>query len=438
MGKKSGPKAPNYAAAAEAQGQASLALTDKQTAQNRPDVYTPWGSQTWTNEGGDKWTSRVTLSPQEQASLDSQMAIQQGRSDAAKELLGQATDAFQTPMNWNNLPSRAGNVQAGNLGPNPNLDPNSANDSFNAGRGVTGAFMFGQGNNPNAIRERAQEAVWQMQKPALDQRRESTEVQLANQGLARGSEAWNREMQRLDDSEARARLSAVEAGRQEADMLFGQGIQGVDQANRIAGQEYQQNMGQAGFENQADQMEFDNAIRAAQMGDNRALQQLQMKIAAGNFANMNRQGAISEETMRRGQTLNELNALLTGQQVNMPTMPNQPNSTAGRAETPDLLGAAGMQYQSNLDRYNAQMGGLNNLLGIGQSAAFMFSDARLKEDIQPTGGSIGGVPVVYYRYRGLPGLRVGVIAQDVLRVKPHAVALDPSGYLMVNYLELAR
>jgi hypothetical protein len=62
-----------------------------------------------------------------------------------------------------------------------------------------------------------------------------------------------------------------------------------------------------------------------------------------------RQQAIAEEAQRRGMSLNELNALLSGTQVSMPQMPGQPNTTAGVSQAPNLLGAAGMQGQYGLN-----------------------------------------------------------------------------------------
>lgn len=373
MGKKSGPPAPDYTAAAKAQGDASMANTQLQTEVNRPDIITPWGNQTWSEGTDNKWTQTTTLSPEEQQALDSQQRIQQGRSEGAETLLGQAVGNFQNPMDWNNLPDRSGNVEAGDLK----------------------AFSFGGSGD---YRQRAQDAVWQLQKPMLDQERGALESQLANQGLARGSEAWNNEMRRMDDKTARAQLQAIDSGRAESNQAFGQDLS------------------------------------AGQFNNNTVLQELQAAIQAGGFNNTNRQGAVGEQTLQRGQTLNELNALLTGQQVNMPTMPTY--NAAGKAETPNLLGAAQNQYDASLDAYNARQAGIGSLVGGLSSAAMMFSDARLKEDIHYTGASIGGVPVVHYRYRGLPGRRIGVIAQDALRIRPSAVSMHASGYLMVDYSEL--
>ena len=79
-------------------------------------------------------------------------------------------------------------------------------------------------------------------------------------------------------------------------------------------------------------------------------------------ANMNqvRQQAIAEQAQQRGMSLNELNALLSGQQVNMPSFPSF--NVSQQAQAPQYLEAAGMQYDAALDAFNAQQGGLGGLM----------------------------------------------------------------------------
>lgn len=62
-----------------------------------------------------------------------------------------------------------------------------------------------------------------------------------------------------------------------------------------------------------------------------------------------------------------------------------------------------------------------------------FSDARLKEDIAPVGKLNDGQNVYSYRYKGDPVPRIGLLAQEVERVHPEAVAEHPSGFKMVDY-----
>jgi len=131
-------------------------------------------------------------------------------------------------------------------------------------------------------------------------------------------------------------------------------------------------------------------------------------------------------------SLNEMNALLSGQQVQMPNMPTF--NAAGRAETPNIMGAMQNQYDAQLGAYNAQQAGFNNLLGAGAqlgSAAFMFSDRRLKSNIKRVGTHAIGVGIYEYTMMGMS--QRGVIAQEVQAVRPDLVKRHASGYLTVNY-----
>lgn len=69
-------------------------------------------------------------------------------------------------------------------------------------------------------------------------------------------------------------------------------------------------------------------------------------------------------------------------------------------------------------------------------AAFGFSDRDLKTDIHEIGETHSGFPLYTFRYRweGPMSMRIGVMAQDVEKTRPHAVIHTPVGR-MVNYLE---
>lgn len=392
MGKKSSPPPPDYTAAAERTAQSSRENTDAQTWANRPTVNTPWGQQSWqANQQTDPatgrpvtaWTQNITLTPQQQAALDSQQRIGQGRSNAAETLLGQATQNFQRPTDWN-----------------------SFNPMFNFGMGgQEGGIKRQMSQTPGGLANQAMEATWAAQQPTFDRRRAQTESQLANMGLARGSEAWNEEAQRLNQSEDAGRLSAFQTGMGVQNQMFGQNLQADQFANQAQGQQFGQN---ANFQNQL--MQF------------------------GGYQNQLRQQQIAEEMQRRGQPLNELNALLSGQQVNMPQQPGFQN--AGRSDTTNYSGAAQNQYQGSLDRYNSGQQGLQGLLqGAGSigSMAMMFSDARLKDVLGPLTRLRNGLRVWLYYNRLTKRLEAGLIAQEVAAVRPAAVAVHPSGYLMINY-----
>lgn len=90
------------------------------------------------------------------------------------------------------------------------------------------------------------------------------------------------------------------------------------------------------------------------------------------------------------------------------------------------------------------LGGVNSILGGGSGgsgggllntamAAYnFFSDARLKTNIEHVGYA-GELPIYAYSYGDDPAVYEGVMAQDVLRLKPEAIVFDDNGYMRVNY-----
>lgn len=108
-GKNDSPPPPDYEGAARAQAEASREITEQQTVANRPTQITPWGTVSWDREQQwdpatgqmlNEWTQRVELTPEQQAALDAQQNIQQGRSELAQSLLGRAQDEFGDQMDW--------------------------------------------------------------------------------------------------------------------------------------------------------------------------------------------------------------------------------------------------------------------------------------------------------------------------------------------------
>jgi hypothetical protein len=155
-----------------------------------------------------------------------------------------------------------------------------------------------------------------------------------------------------------------------------------------------------------------------------------------------RQQALQEQAYLRNEPLNTLSAVRTGSQVTGPQFVNSFNqaTTAG----PDLLGAAGMQYNAQMGDFNAKQAAQANLnqgiFSLG-SAGIARSDIRTKENIKHIGWLPNGLPVYTYDYkpefRDDPfaghGKHIGVMAQEVELVKPEAVITDVDGYKMVNY-----
>lgn len=73
----------------------------------------------------------------------------------------------------------------------------------------------------------------------------------------------------------------------------------------------------------------------------------------------------------------------------------------------------------------------------GSTSAGDYSDVRLKTDISRIGTTKGGLPVYTYRYKAGGPMRMGVMAQEVEKVKPEAVTHDAAGWKKVDYSRLA-
>ena len=86
----------------------------------------------------------------------------------------------------------------------------------------------------------------------------------------------------------------------------------------------------------------------------------------------------------------------------------------------------GMKKKNRL--FQSMMGGGN----VGN----LFSDIRLKENIERTGISKSGIPTYEFNYIGGTNRYSGAMAQDLLAMNSDAVSLDVSGYYKVNYNDI--
>jgi GH24 family phage-related lysozyme (muramidase) len=76
---------------------------------------------------------------------------------------------------------------------------------------------------------------------------------------------------------------------------------------------------------------------------------------------------------------------------------------------------------------------LSTSMGLGaMGLGLLFSDERLKEDIQPIGKTFDGLTIHKFRYKGDPTPHVGMLAQEVEKKHPEAVA-TVNGYKAVDY-----
>jgi hypothetical protein len=111
----------------------------------------------------------------------------------------------------------------------------------------------------------------------------------------------------------------------------------------------------------------------------------------------------------------------------------QATINANMATTIQQIQAGVSNTQTKAQSKSSTLGTLGSL-ALGALA--IFSDARLKTDIQRIGTRRDGIGIYSFRFASdESGQRyMGVLAQEVARVRPEAVVQDPqTGWLAVNY-----
>lgn len=384
---KKAPKAPDYAAAAQAQGAADKAVAQYQTAMDRPTQVSPDGSVTWqlrpgadpNNPQAGDWIQTTSLSGQNQAIYDKQqqnnLALQGLGSTAigqAQNVLGQQFNPsltnFQTPQGLQqsnvNLPQYQGQMFEGQgpqqtLNQFQNIDENASRYSDEAARALYDKqtqFLgerFGQATDA----ERSRLASMGLQEGteaytrALDQMQRNQNAAYQTAALDATLQGYNVGSQQLGDLLA-ARQSNM--GLQQG--IFGQGQQQFQNQLSAYGANQQERTNQ--FQGGATQYSMDQAERQAQA---------QNQIQLANQAAAQRQQQFNEEAYKRSLPINEISALLSGGGVNMPQFSGFAPSAGFNA--PDSLGATQAQYNAQMGAYNAQQQQKGSLLGGGLSLA---------------------------------------------------------------------
>ncbi len=195
MGKDAGspPPAPDYKGAAEATGASNLEAVRAQTAANRINQYTPYGSLEYNKDPNSKdadggWSSTLKLSQEQQQLLDQQNKTSLGLSGLADKGLSYVDQTLQHQITGNDLPA----------------------DMVNPGQ--TG-----------------QDALMARFQPMMDQSNNALRTQLANQGIMEGSEAFTNAMRTQNQSENDMRMQAALNG-----INVGQNAQSQQLATKLA------------------------------------------------------------------------------------------------------------------------------------------------------------------------------------------------------------
>lgn len=300
MGGKSAPPTPDYAAAAAEQARSSREVTEQQTWANRPTQITPFGTQSWSNT--PEWDPTT-----------GQYLNKWTQTTSLTPDLQQAADAQGRVTNQR---SQLASDLTGRL----QSEMGSPMDWSNLPE-TGGAVAAPEYGDLNAFRQKQEDNLYSRATSRLDpqwqQRQDALRNQLYSAGVKEGDAGYERAMANFNrdrnDAYDQARTSAIAGG-------------GAEMANQIG-------MG--------------GQVQGQQQG-------------ASAYQTQLRQQAISEELQKRGFSLNEINAALSGQQVSTPNMPNFTPAAASQAN--QALTAAQLTGQGQLNAFNAQQAGTQGLL----------------------------------------------------------------------------
>lgn len=311
-----------YIQAAQATTLGNLFGARAATQANRINQNTPYASLNYTQtldaNGNPVWTANQQLAAPLQSAL--------------QNIQGQLAQTTANPFD-------VSQYQAGQVGQGPQFA--GIGNAPTLQSQVQGTGMEGWDKATGLLMNRLQ--------PQIQQSESRLQAQLANQGIAPGTEAYNRAMtqqaQKTNDLLTQAQL----AGSQVQNQMFGQNLAAGQFGNTALTQQNQNQLANLGFNNQLGQQGFANQMAGTQL-NNAALQQ-------------NYQQALAQRNL----PLQQLSAF---QQGTTPGYVN-PYSQAAVPGT-DYLGAYTTSRAADIAAANAQAAKTanlqNGLFGLGSSA----------------------------------------------------------------------
>ena len=156
-------------------------------------------------------------------------------------------------------------------------------------------------------------------------------------------------------------------------------------------------------------------------------------------------GQASQELLAQdNQRINQISALMGGGQVSQPNFMTGSNVGAMSGTDNGAIIANNdaqrmAQWQQNQAAGGSLLGGIGGLFSGGANSAMAgimsLSDERAKTDKHVIGETKDGMNIYSFKYKGSPKTEVGLMAQEVAKKKPKAVAKGADGLLRVNYAE---
>ena len=377
------PPTPDYTALAHTQAGLDAQANETATRANRINQSNPWGSLTYTQTPGafdqagyDAAMAKYNADMEaRRAPIDtgdgaSLMWLRKNRN--APALVAPDRSQFEGETTWSQEVKLDPALQA-QLDQMRGMSSDLMNNIDTGPIDISGAPEMGEAGF-GAV-QAVQDQLRQLMQPDLDRSRAAKEAALIAQGVGgnTGGEIWDRTQQQIGRNENDAYLQALMPAMQEYGNIY----------NR-------------------------------QMG--------------------NRNQWLGEQQYLREQPFNEMMTMLRGQEsIGMPQFTPVPQQAGANAA--DVLGAAQQQYGAAMDKANANAANKSSMLGtVGTIAGTIFSDARLKSNIERVGTHPIGIGI--YEYDIFGERQRGVMAQELLKIMPEAVSVHDSGFYQVDYSKL--
>lgn len=364
--------------------QAGLNMVNQNTPQGNLS-YKQIG--TWA-DGTPRYEATQTLNAGGQQLFKTGQQTQQNLANLAREQSGRLSSLLNKNIDLSGLPQGGAAPSYTRYGSGPKLQTSLGANDFSADR------------------QRVETAMFDRLNPQLDRQRQQLETDLVNRGIRPGSSAYSSAISDFNKDINDQRTSIL--------------LNAGQEQNRL--QQLAINAGN--FSNTANQQMYANNIGSTS-ANNSLLDQ--------GFANQNtqRQNALQELIMQRQMPLNEILALAGQGQIQQPQFTATPQT--GVAGT-DVAGITNAGYQQQMAQHNSNQGVLGGLFSAGASLVPMFSDARLKTNIVKVGDHPIGVGIYEYDWIETGEHDRGVIAQEVMKVRPDLVDdTHESGFLRVHY-----
>ena len=370
------PPAPDYAAAATAQGTANQQSALQGAYLSNPNIVSPYGNQTVT-WGGDpehpQATVNQTLTPAAQQTLEAQQRVQLSEANLADQGINKAAGVLGTGFEYNGPKLQTSLPGAGELDYGPRADTYGLAGGIDAsayGQAQNRADTSGIARMPVNAGTTGQQAILQRLNPQIEQTRAATQQRLANQGIPEGSEAWNNEMrqqgQDFNDLYSQAALQGIGLDMSANNQGFGQAMDQAGLYNSALAQNFGQGAAAQQLNNSAIGQNFGQGVTAAGLYNSAQNQKYNQGLQTMGAENAAQQADWQQQLAQYNQPLNQVTALMSGSQIQNPQF--QQYTGQNVAAAPVFQGAQA-QAQAAQDTYGQQMAARNaQIAALGQVA----------------------------------------------------------------------